>query len=238
MKKPSSLASLLTLATGAASLPVTIDAAIVYTDLSSSPTTVGFGSGQLNSTIFDLPGTASLKFDAFAGSSSHRIIANDGLGYVRIGRQANSRSAIMAGTNVAFRTAGALNWTNAGSKIGAATFANIIRSVSSAILGPGAFSNKYLLFTFKNSLAGDQLQYGWVGMSEATITPGAYQNMSVTLTGWAYEDSGAVINAGAIPEPSTAGLAMGGALVLGAVGLRRRRKPNGGPSTTVSDLIA
>ena len=94
------------------------------------------------------------------------------------------------------------------------------------ISGPGAFTNKYLLFTFKNSLSGNQLQSGWVGMSAATVTAGTPANMSVTLSGWAYDNTGATIAAGAIPEPASATLAMGGALVLGAAGLRRWRKRN------------
>jgi hypothetical protein len=75
-------------------------------------------------------------------------------------------------------------------------------------------------------------------MSEATITPGTPANMSVTLTGWAYEDSGTMINAGTIPEPGSAALAMGGALVLGAAGLRQWRKRKSATAKSVSDLIA
>ena len=105
--------------------------------------------------------------------------------------------------------------------------------------GPGAFSNKYLLFTFKNSSSGNQLQYGWVGMSAATVTAGTPGNMSVTLTDWAYDDTGAKIIAGdigAIPEPATSAL-MGGALVLGAAGLRQWRKRKAATAKNVGDLI-
>jgi hypothetical protein len=242
MKKPSPLSSLLTLAAGAAALPVTADASIIYIDYTASPKIVGFGGGgQLTTFTLDLPGTADLKFATGTGivPSSHRIVANQAntLGYVRIGRQLDNRSVTSAGsngTNVAFRTdAGAHNW-NAADRSGAETFGNVVRSASGALTtGPGPFSNKYLLFTFKNSLAGDQLRYGWVCMSDATVA-----NMSVTLTGWAYDDTGDKINAGAIPEPGTASLAMGGALMLGAAGLRQWRKRNAATAKNVGDLIA
>jgi hypothetical protein len=106
---------------------------------------------------------------------------------------------------------------------------NIIRSIGGFLKGPGAFSgNNYLLFKFTNTDAANQTQYGWVGMSGATYTPGTPSSMSVTFTGWAYDDSGAVINAGqvtAVPEASTGVVgALVAALVVGGAELRRWRK--------------
>jgi hypothetical protein len=229
MKNRSPLSSLLTLAAGASALPFTADAAIVHTTLGPQ-TTVGFGAGQL--TVFDisLPGTAKVEFSRSVGTSSTtpRILAHQSGGYVRIGRQSNHRSDVIpgiGGANVAFRTNAGANWNNV-ARTGISTSANIIRSVNSgtaATTGPGAFSNKYLLFSFKNSLKGNQLQYGWVGMSAATVTAGTPEEMSVTLTDWAYEDTGLKINAGAIPEPTTASLLMA-AMVVGGAALRRRPK--------------
>jgi hypothetical protein len=245
MKNRSSLPSLLTLAAGASALPFAAEAGIIYTDLGTQ--IVGFGGGELTVYDISLPGTAIVGFAQGVGSSSsstHRIVAHQAGGYVRIGRQSNHRSEVtpgIGGLNVAFRTDAGANWVNV-AKTGQATFGNIIRTVNTATVlttGPGGFSDKYLLFTFKNSLSADQLQYGWVGMSAATATAGAPLNMSVTLSGWAYDDSGAVIEAGAIPEPSTAALLMGGALVAGAAGLRQWRKRKQGPKTAaqVEDLI-
>ena len=75
-------------------------------------------------------------------------------------------------------------------------------------------------------------------MSAATVTGGNPSNMSVTLTDWAYDDTGAKIIAGAIPEPGSATLAMGGALVLGAAGVRQWRKRKSATAKNVGDLIA
>ncbi len=241
-----SLKSLLTLASGAASLGAidsSAQAGIVYTSLGAQ--TVGFRDGLLSVYDIFLPGTAIVEFARSVGSASatHSIRAHQSGGYVRIGRQPDHRSEVMpgyGGINVAFRTNSGASWNHA-SRTGQSTFGNIIRSVNSGGLyttGPGAFSNKYLLFSFKNSLSGNQLQYGWVGMSAATVLAGNPENMSVTLTDWAYDDTGAKITAGAIPEPGTAALAMSGAFVLGAVGLRRWRKGKDASARNVGDLIA
>jgi|GEM_PF-1231363 len=243
MKNRSPLPSLLTLAAGASALPLAADAGIVYTSLGAQ--TVGFGGGQL--TVYDiyLPGTAKVEFNTNVGPyfSTNRILAHQAGGYVGIGRQSSHRSEVttsIGGLNVAFRTNSGANWVNA-ARTGQSTFGNIIRSVHSGTAltaGPGAFSNKYLLFSFKNSLSENQLQYGWVGMSAATVTAGNPLKMSVTLTDWAYDDTGAKITAGAIPEPGSATLAMGGALVLGAAGLRQWRKRKSATAKSVGDLIA
>ena len=62
-------------------------------------------------------------------------------------------------------------------------------------------------------------------MSAATVTAGDSTKMSVTLTDWAYEDTGLKINAGAgaVPEPTVASLMMA-AMVVGGAALRRRPK--------------
>ncbi len=231
------LQSLLALAAGAASLGALAPAAqagIFYTPF-TPPKTVGWGSGLLTYT-FDLPGTASLILARDAAPSgtntdANRILAKAVGGL--IGRQADARSAAPnpPGVNVALRTAYGQNWNNA-VRTGAGTFGNIILSsiTTNFIIGPGAFNSmKYLLFTFTNTEAGNQTQYGWIGMSGATYT-GNMDGMSVTFTGIAYEDSGAVINAGdmgasPVPEASTGVVsALVASLVVGSESLRRWRK--------------
>ena len=110
---------------------------------------------------------------------------------------------------------------------GSATNTHVI-SYKSAFqgVGPGAFTGQYLLFTFKNSDSG-LVNYGWIHVASATraFAPdgSAITSLSVTFDAWAYQDDGSPIRAGqvAVPEPSTtASLAMGGALVAGAAGLR------------------
>jgi len=222
-----SLQSLLVLASGAASLGAlesSVEAAIVYTPF-ATPQTVGFGSHQLGNLALSLPGGAGIAINT-ASSGSHQIVAAISSGTGRFARQANNRTGV-SGRSVAFRTNAGKNW-NAPGRNGALYTVNIIRSTTYGKLsGPGSFSHKYLLFQFTDASAGNQTEYGWVGMSGATVTPGDPTKMSVTFTGWAYDDSGALINAGAtaVPEASTgvAGL-LAAAMVVGSAGLRQWRK--------------
>ncbi len=230
-----SLKSLLTLASGAASMGAidpSAQAAIVYTPF-GSPQTVGFGSGQLSTYSWGLPDATTITLSRGQSKSStlttHRVLAMIDNGGV-FGRQTNNRYSSSAGTNVAFRTNAGNNWDNAApARNGSYAFGNIIRSRcftasnANSLTGPGEFSDKYLLFKFDHA---GQTQYGWVGMSGATYNAADMTEMSVTFTGWAYDDSGAVINAGdtvSVPEPSVASLMMA-AMVVGASALRRRPK--------------
>ena len=66
---------------------------------------------------------------------------------------------------------------------------------------------------------------GWMELSLAADTLGI--PVSITVKGWAYDNTGAPIPAGAIsavPEPGTASIAGLAMLAAGAVGLRRRRE--------------
>ena len=221
-----SLKSLLTLASGAASLGAlapAAEAAVVYQSF-INPATVGIsGTSDYN---ISLPGDGNILL--FGSASAHYIgaVFNGVTGV--FGRQNNDRSAAgHPGVYVALRTAAGFNWNNAAAdqRASAASNGRIIQSNNGALAGPGAFSTtKYLLFNFQN---GSTTEYGWIGMSGATITPGTPGGMSVTFTGWAYDDSGAMIGAG-VPEASNvvAG-ALVSALVVGHTGVRlwRKHKP-------------
>ena len=68
---------------------------------------------------------------------------------------------------------------------------------------------------------GIQTSQGYFGWMDLLIEPGAAGgNTRITVRGWAYDDSGAAIQAGAVPEPTSLML-----LAAGAVGtaVRRRR---------------
>ena len=220
-----SLTSLLALASGAASLGVlaeTAEAAIIYEPLS---VTIGFGAGKTDHINLQLPGYPYIQVVAtFTPANKYNRIVFGGSGAYP--RRTTSFQAIRAGAGG--------KWSDAGVQ---GFFGNIFQSFSA---GPNvgavgsAFTDKYLLFKFNNA---GTANYGWVGMSAGTITLGDRNGMSVTLNGWAYDNSGAMIAAGAgagaggaapVPEPSTAAMFLMSALIAGGDGLRRWRKSRPG----------
>jgi hypothetical protein len=79
-------------------------------------------------------------------------------------------------------------------------------------------SNNIIGIRFQNETAGNQTQYGWMRISLS----GTQASQPRAIVEFAYEDSGAGIMAGAIPEPST--LALLGVMAAGALGVRAWRK--------------
>lgn len=117
-----------------------------------------------------------------------------------------------------------------------ASFANVnlgFRTSSGSIFGgsgnsPFTGTSKYLLFKFNNS---GTTNYGWVEIKQLT-QGNTVSDWTATVGLMAYDNTGALLAPGdvggsnnAVPEPATAAMfAMGGALVLGARGLRRWRE--------------
>jgi hypothetical protein len=78
-------------------------------------------------------------------------------------------------------------------------------------------ANNLIGFRFQNETMGNQIQYGWMRIS-LSATTGAQPRAIVE---YAYENTGAGIPAGAVPEPSTVGLL--GLVAMGALGVRAWR---------------
>jgi len=213
------LLSLLALATGAVAMPQTSNADIVYTDLSSNPFHVG-PLANPSYIINNLPGTAQLGFHAHtrqtAISSSRWITGRQQAGYVRI--KTIGSFFVMANAGQTWnQIAGGATFS------GVAAYANY----SHAYPTPG-YSDKYLLFRFKDSTQGNALRYGWVNIGLANPLGG--NGPDIAINGYAWDTSGSTIVAGQVPEPSATALLALGALTLGAKGLRSWRKNR--PSAT------
>ncbi|MEP7014219.1 MAG: PEP-CTERM sorting domain-containing protein [Verrucomicrobiota bacterium] len=88
--------------------------------------------------------------------------------------------------------------------------------------GPTAFvvnsSSNIVGFRFQNEAAANQTQYGWMRITLAGTT-GAQPRAIVE---YAYDNTGAGILAGAVPEPSS--MALLGVMAAGALGVRAWRK--------------
>jgi len=69
-------------------------------------------------------------------------------------------------------------------------------------------------FKFQNEALGNQIEYGW-----ARVIRGATTSTAGTIVEYAYDNTGAGINAGAVPTPGSLAL-----LAVGAAGLVGRRR--------------
>jgi hypothetical protein len=227
--RSASVRSILALAGGAAALPLAespVDAAIIV-DSSLRGTVIGWntGAGQTPSvTKNSLPGgggfTINTRATANGGDSNSFYV-----GVVAAWYGAGNGVFRRGGSGFYAAYLAPLNATVAKGNNPAA-FANVnLGTIISVNNGNAAFSgppSKYLLFSFDNS---GTTNYGWIELTATTTgASGGKSLYSATLGNWAYDNSGAQIVAGAVPEPATATLAMGGALVAGAAGLRRWRK--------------
>jgi hypothetical protein len=77
--------------------------------------------------------------------------------------------------------------------------------------------NNFVGFRFINESAANQIQYGWMQISLAGTAAGQPR----AIVQYAYENTGAGIAVGAVPEPST--FALFGVMAAGALGVRAWR---------------
>ncbi|HEV3079390.1 MAG TPA: PEP-CTERM sorting domain-containing protein [Gemmataceae bacterium] len=114
-------------------------------------------------------------------------------------------------------------WASAGGTVGNMGLLGAADSVFGPI-GPSSYTDRYFAFQFKD--AGGQVDYGWLQATLNNVS--SPQDIPVTITQYAYDTSGNPLPMGsitsAVPEPTSTALAGLGALVLGAVGVRRWRK--------------
>jgi hypothetical protein len=220
--EPSKLVSLLALATGAVAMPQTGNADIIYTDLSSNPGMVGFGSGAGSSyATTDLPGTAQLTFGTRRRPT-----------YLSI-RYSQTIIAVPPG-NLAAMQVGADNWALHRAKGAAWTNLPLYYNVpvakaiyyAHAPASYGQSEHEYLSWVFSDTTHAGASRYGWVEVSldNANLVVSDFYP-TLTIYGYAYDNTGAKIAMGAgVPEPAPAALMALGALALGAKGLRAWRR--------------
>jgi len=219
------LLSLLALATGAVAMPQTSEADIIYTDLSSSPVQIGFAPTATSSFVINtLPGLAQLGF----GNRSNTVPTIAGAKYYQTVRVDGMGSG--AGVNVKINALGFAAANPAGLRWGQMTGA----TVTGAIVGyamdfshsPNNFTHRYLAFEFADTtLTGNPLRFGWVDMSLSNGNiANSFSNPTLTVFGYAYDNTGAQIPMGLVPEPGSITLMALGALMLGAKGLRSWRR--------------
>ena len=208
----SKLVSLLALATGAVAIPQTSEADVIVTDLSGSPVSIGF-LANTSFTINNLPGAARLGFQFGAHGSlsteSRWILAGQVAGYVRL----KTTGAAFLLIHV---PAGG-TWNNIG---GVEKAVGTVGSAYYASHRPNPYSHDYILFKFQDSTQANALRYGWVDVSLDNNNLNTGEGPQLTIWRYAYDTTGTVLAAGAVPEPGSVSLLALGALALGAKGVR------------------
>jgi len=212
----SKLVSLLALATGALAMPQTSHADIVFTDLSSAPVTVGPLADP--SYLLNLPGTHQFSFRAGTLSSTkHVVVAGQQGGGVNVYVQLKTD-----GVSFALPVGKSVLWSQINMP-GLYKTGFVGTSTTLGVHKPNAYDHQYLAFQFKDSSHGNAVVYGWVELSEHFPASGGPE---VTIFGYAYDNTGAPVATGLVPEPASGSLLAFGAMTLGAAGVRswRRRR--------------
>lgn len=208
--------------TGAAALFMAapaVEAAIVYTNLTSAPLTIPNSIDGIYLNV--VTGATGSSGSAVPGWDLNPY--NNGAGLTFYG--AASPSGILA-----TGTAG-LNAVTQSLAVGFVIsstpltgFYNQFQTTAAAFQTPG---QRYVGFRFLNEST-STINYGWALISTSAGTTGSL-GFPASILGYAYENTGLSIMAGqisAVPEPST--FAMFGVAVAGALGLgaARRRRPS------------
>jgi hypothetical protein len=212
--EPSKLVSLLALATGVVAMPQTGNADIIYSNQGGTVSWDGTRSFVIN----NLPGNAQLGFAAHrVGSFSFTSVRS-----VTVGKRGNGyvelKLALVSQTGVL--------WGQIGASMASAARLGTAQSTHDS----GGFGNVYMAFEFRDSSqAGNPMRYGWVGisLSNGSTGGGIFDYPALTISGWAYDTTGAQIPMGAtaaVPEPGSVELLVLGALTLGAQGVRSWRR--------------
>lgn len=215
---PAKLVSLLALATGAVAMPQSASADIIYTDLTSSPVTVG--ANGVSSFSLSFPGQVQFGFQGRHGTNGGTYYRS-----VVVGKLGGAVAASVQGVGgFALQRGKGAAWNNAYLLYNQPAIAKATHLAASSfsVHTPGSSAtHEYLSFSFRDTDQGNAQFYGWVEISLSNSTS---TDPNVTLYGYAYDNTGAQIATGEVPEPSSAALLALGALTFGAKGLRSWRR--------------
>lgn len=181
-------------------------AAVIYTDLSASPEWVPY---DLNGMQVNLV-TGAMDRTGVAGWDWNAYFSGVGLTFVN--NTANGNGMVGTGTNASALSAGTL--VSSASSFVTSEYVN----ASPAFNYTGS---QYLGLKLYNESTG-QINYGWLLLSTTYKSSESSQGSPAYIHGFAYENTGAGITVGAVPEPSRALLFIAG--LVGTFYRRRRRE--------------
>jgi hypothetical protein len=222
------LVSLLALAAGAAAMPQTSNADIIFQSANGH---VGFGAGDSSSFFLSLPGSTQFGFGAtFSTKSRSYGLYHTLHRTVLVGHAGGAAASVQGNGGLAAVRAYGQAWNNGFGMYSVISVAKgvIHKDISSAVSGysqtpASGYDHQYFAFRFSNGVP----LYGWV---EVGLNVGGGNGPSLTVYGYAYDNSGAQIAIGAVPEPDSTALLALGALTLGAKGVRNWRRNRTAPS--------
>jgi hypothetical protein len=181
------------------------------TPISSTITTIPLSSTAETLLSLDLPGESSLNITRFNFNNENFFqISGVTLKQQLIGSYYYAQGG---GAGLKWSDIIAANSENAWGNISAITD-------NAHSMGAGAVTGlrpepTYIPFYFQDTSAGNADRYGYLALSTTLSGAGSSAEVAISISGWAYDDSGAQIGMGAIPEPSTALLlGMAGSLIF------------------------
>ncbi|MFZ4693921.1 MAG: PEP-CTERM sorting domain-containing protein [Verrucomicrobiia bacterium] len=198
-------------------------AEVVFLNYSSTDV-MGTGAQTVQTLqTLDLPGTNDLtilKFtftDGVAGKANYFQLYVGGVGGGGIATAVDATSLYFARSLNVGQT-----WANLGGG-SVTTWADISRLYQDGSSSNGHLRTDptYVPFNFVDSTDLNLTKYGYVSLDTYATGSGASAQLTLNIHGYAYENSGAQIQMGAIPEAST--YAMIGAGLLGLLATRRQR---------------
>ena len=222
------LMSLLALAGGAAAMPQTVNADIIF---NAPPSPVQVGYGYSSSYEFqNLPGTARFGFQTRTRTNVYTTYW--GVTTTRFYRLVTAGS--MGGGTIARLPANS-NYFIVPQNYGAAWNSGSFYSTYYATAGVAStlnhypasgYSHMYMSWLFADSNQGGTILYGWAEISLSIGDLHSGPGPVVTIYGYAYDNAGNPITMGAmpVPEPSAMSILAVGALALGARGVRSWRR--------------
>jgi hypothetical protein len=183
---------------------------------------IGWGGADGATLTLDLPGINDMEVTSPSQIFSRSVQLGPAAGATYFAVRRYGVSTFSAGTRKILQSGKSHTFDQLGGSLGSNGMF-VARDTTFGPIGPGSYTHRAFGFKFKDSTAGGAVRYGWLDASATSANP-AGSNVNVTIHRYFYDDTGAAVHIGSVPEPGSLALAGIGALISGAAGIRRWRK--------------